>query len=109
MSSDNTRAKSISLSIRLNEVEHAEIKGRADEVSLKLGAFIKKIAAGQAIKKTLEADPKLIHQMARLGNQLNQLTRHLNTALKSGEITGDDYIQSLIILSEIEKKYLWQV
>jgi len=67
-----------SIPVWMNEKEEAELKAKADEADMKLGTFLKKCAFNSTLKITSAADPKLLAAVARIGNNLNQLTRAAN-------------------------------
>lgn len=68
-------------SIWLNEDEEKLLREKAEKGGVKLGALLKAAALEYELKparKTSKADPKLLAALARIGNNLNQLSRAAN-------------------------------
>lgn len=72
------------IQIRLTDAEFAEIKIRAGELGT--STFLRQLALGQKIeqpkpkaKKIIHAaDPELVRHVAWIGNNMNQIAKHLN-------------------------------
>ena len=72
------------IQIRLTDTEFNEIKVRAGELGT--STFLRRLALGQKIeqpkampKKIIHsADPELVRHVAWIGNNMNQIAKHLN-------------------------------
>lgn len=67
------------MSFRVNDDEARRIEERAHDCALPRSRFLRDAALGVALRArphVLERDA--IHQLARIGNNLNQLARHAN-------------------------------
>jgi hypothetical protein len=72
------------IQIRLTDAEFSEIKIRAGELGT--STFLRQLALNQKIeqpkpkaKKTIHAaDPELVRHVAWIGNNMNQIAKHLN-------------------------------
>jgi len=81
--------------IWLNDDEHSMLISKAAEQGLSLGKFIKKQALRKPIIRT-KSDPRLMRQIAAIGNNANQLARWANSNPKA------DSIEMLAVLHDIE-------
>lgn len=76
--------KETRLDVRCSRAEIGEWKKRAQEHELSLSAYARScLNKGPAVSRVVKVDPALIRQIAAIGNNLNQLTRRVNTSLRS--------------------------
>ena len=76
------------IQIRLTDTEFNEIKIRAGELGT--STFLRQLALGQKIEQpkskvkkiVYAADPELVRHVAWIGNNLNQIAKHLNVGNK---------------------------
>ena len=81
------------IQIRLTDTEFNDIKTRAGELGT--STFLRQLALGQKIeqpkakaKKVIHAaDPELVRHVAWIGNNINQIAKHLNQGSKVGNET----------------------
>ena len=67
------------MSFRVNDDEARLIEERAHECGLARSRFLREAALGNTLRARPKAlDRRAIHQLARIGNNLNQLSRHAN-------------------------------
>jgi hypothetical protein len=69
------------ITIRVSDDELVQFKALAKSHDLSLGELIRKLLLGEKPKRkrsTPTADPKLIFQIAAIGNNLNQIARKVN-------------------------------
>lgn len=86
------------LQIRLTEEERFEIEARAG--ALTLSGFLRNLALSQPIPQPIpkpeivihSADPELVRAVAWIGNNMNQIAKHLN----SGNATDNSILLKLI-------------
>jgi wyosine [tRNA(Phe)-imidazoG37] synthetase (radical SAM superfamily) len=83
-----TRSKQIN--IRVNADEYAQLLAEAEKAGVSVSTFVRE----SSLRKKLKARPSLIDseawiELARVGNNLNQIAKHLNVAKRSG---GDDAV-----------------
>ncbi len=86
------------IQIRLTDAEFAEIKIRAGELGT--STFLRQLALGQKIeqpkakaKKVIHAaDPELVRHVAWIGNNINQIAKHLN----QGGKVGNEILMTLV-------------
>ena len=101
------------IKIRLSNDEHDQILKMANGKPLAsfmreycLSAdneyFAKVAKANRAKINRLTVNPELLRQLARIGNNVNQISRNLNALLRVGQ--GVDLIKLLIILQSIERE-----
>lgn len=65
--------------IRLSETEKSRIKRRAEKAGMSLSNFIREVALnGKIIIKKENVDYPTINELRRIGNNLNQQTKHMN-------------------------------
>ena len=111
--SDEKPAKKIRdrhIQIRLTDVEFNEIKVRAGELGT--STFLRRLAFNQKIEQpkakpqkiTHAADPELIRHVAWIGNNMNQIAKHLN----QGNKVDNDVLMTLVKIqadldSELER------
>ena len=85
------------IQIRLTDKEFNEIKVRAGELGT--STFLRQLALGQKIeqpkakKKIIHAaDPELVRHVAWIGNNMNQIAKHLN----QGNQMGNETLMTLV-------------
>jgi len=91
------------IQIRLTDTEFNEIKIRAGELGT--STFLRQLALGQNIeqpkakpKKIIHsADPELVRHVAWIGNNINQIAKHLNV----GNKLDNDVLMALVNLQTI--------
>ena len=70
--------RSVRRGIRFHPEEYARIERLAITLGMPPNRFIREAAVGYQISS--RADEELVYQLAKIGNNLNQLTRHAHTA-----------------------------
>jgi hypothetical protein len=86
------------IQIRLTDTEFNDIKTRAGELGT--STFLRQLALGQKIeqpkaraKKIIHAaDPELVRHVAWIGNNMNQIAKHLN----QGNEVGNEVLMTLV-------------
>ena len=75
-----TEKRTIMILFRVNPREYETIKKKVDESGLNMSLFIRKTLMDKKIVSAPPADfPTLIREIKRVGGNLNQLVRKLNT------------------------------
>lgn len=69
------RKRTKEIKIRVNEEEHAKLNERKTQQSL--ATWIRDIALGAT--PIVRADPDLVRQLGRIGSNLNQIAKRVNT------------------------------
>lgn len=72
---DKRAKRNREIAIRVNDYELAEIKKRNRENTV--ASWLRGLALGVTPVKPV--DPELVRQLGRIGSNLNQLTKHVNT------------------------------
>jgi len=102
------RPPSKMITIRVTKNEYANLQKTAEKFNLPISTLIKKVATGKKVtaskpaKKVSVADPKLLTELNRIGNNINQIAHTLNIAKSSGTINSTTIIQATAILIDIE-------
>lgn len=80
--SEHADHRSRIVSVRFRNREWETVRGRALECGMAPSAYLRSIALG-AVPKTRPnlANREAIHQLARVGNNLNQLAKRVNSGL----------------------------
>ena len=89
----NKKIRDRHIQIRLTDTEFNDIKARAGELGT--STFLRQLALGQKIEQPKAkaqkiihaADPELIRHVAWIGNNINQIAKHLNQGNKVGNET----------------------
>lgn len=98
---DAKRTKEIK--IRLTESEHKALLNRCTKASL--ATWMRETCLGEKQtkqSKVIEVDPKLLRQLAGIGNNLNQIARLVNQHSKQDSVL--DRIAIITALSSIERE-----
>ncbi len=104
---DNEKRKPFE--VWLSKSEREKIKQLAQSHGMSMSAYMRNRAIGKeempcpkpAPKVIIhEVDPELVRQIARIGNNINQIARHLNT--KRDELTGAELMDAITTLKAIE-------
>lgn len=85
--------------VRLNEAERKEAEQKADDAGLRFGVYLRRAALDQEMLSAgaqTERD-KLINELSAVGNNLNQIARHLN---KGGGLSPERLDDTLAQLGE---------
>lgn len=92
--------------VRATQNEKELLKAKAQSYDLTLSGWLRQIAFTGKLRKKVrsvpDADPVLIREINRLGNNMNQLARHANERAKSG--LSLDVLEILIELRVIQKE-----
>lgn len=88
MPENNTRTKSIK--IKVHESELNELNDLKDKSGYSaLAVYLREVGLNQKVSPKKDyaiVDPKLLHQLSGIGNNINQIARQVNSAdLKSGD------------------------
>ena len=92
------------IKIRLTEEEHQELLNRCTKSSL--ATWMREICLGEKQtkqSKVIEVDPKLLRQLAGIGNNLNQIARLVNQHQHKQDSTLDR-ITIVTALASIERE-----
>lgn len=87
--------------------EKALIRQAAKDRGLSMSAFLRQLATGAEPKrrrKLPRVDPALVLAVSRYGGNINQLTRWLNTAVRSGHASQIDALRVTTALVGIERQ-----
>ncbi len=90
--------RNVWISLRLTPEEKERIATQAKHQGMSTGDYLRKMLQMQRVRKTRREREKLL-QLARIGNNLNQLARWANTYKRSA-----DSLLILAQLAEIEKE-----
>ena len=91
------------IAIRLTEKELNIIKKKAEKMSITSSEMIRRLAQyGVCYKIEFDAAEDILYELGRIGNNLNQITRGLNTNIIKGE---EFELKDLILLEMILKSY----
>jgi len=75
--------------VRATQQEKVLLKAKAQSYELTLSEWLRQLAFNgkprKKVRSVPDADPLLIREMNRLGNNMNQLARHANEKAKSGQ------------------------
>ena len=91
------------IKIRLTEEEHQDLLNRCTKASL--ATWMRETCLGEKQtkqSKVIEVDPKLLRQLAGIGNNLNQIARLVNQHSKQDSVL--DRIAIITALSSIERE-----
>lgn len=91
------------IKIRLTEEEHQALLNRCTKASL--ATWMRETCLGEKQtkqSKVIEVDPKLLRQLAGIGNNLNQIARLVNQHSKQDSVL--DRIAIITALSSIERE-----
>jgi len=68
------------VSARLTPTERAELEKRAAAEGVTLSEYVRGVIVGHLrVTRARAADPRLIAELKRIGNNLNQIARHVHT------------------------------
>lgn len=82
--SDEKQLRRHVLRMRVNDTELEFFTERAKLCGLPLSRFIREAARGDAPRaRPFETNLEAVHQLARIGNNLNQLARHANATRRA--------------------------
>lgn len=77
--SPDSKHRKIMVNIRLNQEEHALVKGKAFSAGLQPAVYIRAAALAKEIKAPIDLETmKAIHGISRVGNLLNQVVKKLH-------------------------------
>jgi hypothetical protein len=94
---DKKNNRTIIMRFRVNPEEHLIIKDNAGKQQV--GPFVRDLALGKKSKRrTPPVNKELVREISRVGNNLNQIARHINTSKKSGLD-----VSAIEVLSEIRE------
>lgn len=95
------------LKVRVTEAEAERLKAEAEEAGISVSELVRKRSLGQEVRQKRKprkvvhvADPELVRQVARIGNNLNQIARRVNGL---GRIEADA-LQALISIDRQLRK-----
>lgn len=99
--SETAKEKGRSTSVWFNESDRKRLEDKSASIGLSLSAFLKMSALQKDISNVKishieEADPKLISELNRIGNNINQIA----SASHRGIIPNDEILEN--ILAELE-------
>lgn len=92
--------------IRLTIAEETQLKTMARTAGLQLATFVRKRAMGNpVVPPRAVADAAMLHELNAIGNNLNQLTHHLNAGrdgdrVRSLEATLDELHRALAAVTD---------
>ena len=98
--------RDVIVKIRMTEAEKTQLKEVAKRERTTLARLIREAVLQEAkdrhknvtYKQVIvhAADPALVREVARIGNNINQIARTLNTLNKNGALTRSEVLESLI-------------
>jgi len=97
------------LTVRMSEEEWRKAQALAERTNRPLAVLMRNWAIGEGEKLSCHhrpativhsADPELLRNIARIGNNINQIARHFNA--KRNELTRDEMLDALITLKALE-------
>ena len=94
---DKRMAKDKRVTIRFTDDEYNQLKAKADELDISLSTYIRKKTLGNRERISTKCDKKLLYEINRIGNNLNQIAKHCNINKSVDKLV----LKSLV---EIEKK-----
>lgn len=80
--------------MRLTEAEHAAIHAKAQAAGCTVADFVRAIVLGIDQTRVLPAAREIVglsSEVRRIGVNLNQIARHLNTTAKAGPLAARDF------------------
>lgn len=77
-----------SIKIRLSEAEYNELKKQAD--GKPMASYMRKLCVSPQKNTPNSTDPRLLLQLAGIGNNINQIARNLNIQLKTTNLTDNE-------------------
>lgn len=90
------------INIRVNQNEFDELENKSKELKITKSEFILKLIFGEKIKKDNSKDNlKYLSSINKIGNNINQIARLLNSKNLKNELADDDYsnlLDKLIII-----------
>ncbi len=87
--------------VRLTQDEHEQLSKLADENDLTLSEYIRRSALKRKTKITTEFEKALYFEINRIGNNLNQIAKYVNTNKKL-----DKFVLKSLVSIERELKEL---
>lgn len=98
----NTPVRHKIIRVRVNDSEWNRLHENAGP--FKVSPYLRALGLGQQVRKraTPKADPELIRQLARLGNNVNQLAKTANEYRKAGRLV--EAVELLAVLNGIDEK-----
>ncbi len=90
-------AKDKRVTIRFTDDEYNQLKTKADELDISLSDYIRRKSTGNREKISSKYNKELLYYMNRIGNNLNQISKHCNF----NKSVDNMVLKSLV---EIEKK-----
>jgi len=103
-----TRQPAKIIHVRIPATELPALEEKAKQAGLPLSTMIrdtalnKELTPNETAKKIYTADPKLLQQIARIGNNTNQIARVANEARANGKITPSFMQQMMAMIADIE-------
>lgn len=99
------------ISFRVSENEYSKLKQSAETLNMSVPQFVKSKAQGSRLvrpKFDKETRTQIAKELSGIGNNLNQISRVLNTkAQKDEDIPNEDLLRNFNILRE-EVNKLWR-
>lgn len=90
------------INIRVNQIEFDELENKSKELKITKSEFILKLIFDTKIKKDNSKDSlKYLNAINKIGNNINQIARLLNSKNLKNELKDDDYsnlLDKLIIV-----------
>lgn len=73
-----SRQKTLVIGVRVDPDQHREIARRAKEAGLSAGEFLRRLSLGRKVDFQAKLTAESLHQLARIGNNLNQIAHAIN-------------------------------
>jgi len=89
--------KNRQVTIRLTQDEYDKLSQKAEALDITLSQLLRKKISGNREKISTKYDKELLYEINRIGNNLNQLSKHCNITKSIDKLV----LQSLV---EIERK-----
>lgn len=102
------RKENKQISFRVSEFEYSKLRQSAETLNMSVPAFVKKKAQGSRLvapKLDKETRQSMVKDMGKLGSNLNQIAKALNTY---GERAHIEQMQQDIAIMREELNHIWQ-
>lgn len=90
--------------VRLTDEEYVNLQMKAKASNKKVSEYIRELIAMSKVKVSNKDYVKMMAEVNKIGNNLNQIARNLNIACKKDELSKQDYEMLLAQLYSIDKQ-----
>jgi type III secretion system FlhB-like substrate exporter len=90
--------------IRLSPTERQKIEAKADHAGMKLSEYLRATALKQKIPRSVPKINREIYiELGRIGNNINQIAKAANIAIKRGDKLNVELLQLLLLDEHLDK------